>query len=272
MTRDSATVPRAFRQRVDIPVKGPLTDVPWITTTRKSDAVRRPAPRLSWPRRLPRRAHPHPRAGGRGDGPRVGRRNGRLASGCPKRQLPHLLARGLLKGLLLAARQPGLVLLRQLRNPRSRRSAFLLDWRGGYRRFVDGRRRILLFLLLAFLCHIWVEPTSPQVYSNQHCVFLSTGLATELASGIARREARYGTQPGHPEGIARHNSATGLRAGRRRPSEVAARRRSWMAACSQHGVASADRRAPIMEAGALPPPRIPFRTPALAATDKAMGA
>jgi len=65
----------------------------------------------------------------------------------------HLLVSGLLKGLLLAPRQPGLVLFRQLRNSRFRRSVFLLDWRGGYRRFADGRRLVFLVLLLAFLCH-----------------------------------------------------------------------------------------------------------------------
>jgi len=70
-----ASAPRACRLRVGIPLKWPLADVPWITTTRKSNAVRRPAPRRSW-RRLPRRAHPIRHARGRGDGPHGGCRNG----------------------------------------------------------------------------------------------------------------------------------------------------------------------------------------------------
>jgi hypothetical protein len=75
-----ASAPRACRLRVGIPLKWPLADVPWITTTRKSNAVRRPAPRRSW-RRLPRRAHPIRHARGRGDGPHGGCRNG-----APKRR------------------------------------------------------------------------------------------------------------------------------------------------------------------------------------------
>ena len=65
-----------------------------------------------------------------------------------------LLVSGFLKSLLVAPRQPGLVLARQLGNSRPRRSVFLLDWRGGYGRFADGRRLVFLILLIAFLSHM----------------------------------------------------------------------------------------------------------------------
>ena len=68
--------------------------------------------------------------------------------------VPHLLVRGLLKSLLLAPRQPGLVLFRQLRNSRSRRRVFLLDWRGGNWSFADSRGFVVLGLFLGFLCHM----------------------------------------------------------------------------------------------------------------------
>src|ERR1039457_4890359 len=64
-----------------------------------------------------------------------------------------LLVGGLLKGLLLAPRQPGLILFCQLGSFWSRRRVFLLDWHGGNRSFAGGRRFVFLILLLGFLCH-----------------------------------------------------------------------------------------------------------------------
>ena len=68
--------------------------------------------------------------------------------------MPRLPVSGLLKGLLLAPRQPGLILLRQFGDFRIRRSVFLLDWRDNYRRFAGGRGFVFLILLLGFLCHM----------------------------------------------------------------------------------------------------------------------
>jgi hypothetical protein len=51
--------------------------------------------------------------------------------------------------------------------------------------------------------------------------------AAGRAAGIGLREERYATQRAHPEVIARRNRATGAQAARRRPGEVAARRRYW---------------------------------------------
>jgi hypothetical protein len=77
---------RNRRLRDGAPVKWPCADVPG-SRARISDAIR---PRANHRRgRHPPAAHPHPRAGGRGDGPRRGgRRDGRRASGGAKRVMP----------------------------------------------------------------------------------------------------------------------------------------------------------------------------------------
>jgi hypothetical protein len=78
-----APAPRACRLRDGVPAKWPHAEVPWIR--RSLQMVRSPpaAPRKPWPRRPPPAAHPHPPAGGRGDGRR------HRAEGCS-------LSRGLL--------------------------------------------------------------------------------------------------------------------------------------------------------------------------------
>jgi hypothetical protein len=88
------TAPRACRLRDGIRVKWPLADVPgWITTTRKSYATHRPALRRSWRTTFRRAAHPHPPAGGRGDGPRAA--GGGTGDGIGLREA-HRARRGLL--------------------------------------------------------------------------------------------------------------------------------------------------------------------------------
>ena len=62
--------PRACRQRVGIPVKWPLADVPGSGELGKM--VPHMTPCKARMRRPPHTAHLHPRAGGRGDGPRAG--------------------------------------------------------------------------------------------------------------------------------------------------------------------------------------------------------
>jgi len=64
--RNRATGVPAARRR---PGEALVSRRSWMTA--EWCALRRAAPRKPWLRRPPRRAHPHPRAGGRGDGPRA---------------------------------------------------------------------------------------------------------------------------------------------------------------------------------------------------------
>jgi hypothetical protein len=66
-----ATAPLACRLRVGIPVKWTRAEGPQSHRVRRSCAIRRPARADHGCGHPPHAAHPHPRAGGRGDGPRA---------------------------------------------------------------------------------------------------------------------------------------------------------------------------------------------------------
>ena len=140
------------------------------------------------------RAHPHPRAGGRGDGERTagsGRREARYChpTRAPGRYRPARLAPRAcrLRVPYLCGRPATLVdagALRAPRFPSARRRS---------RRRTAGRGR-------------W---------------------NSRPASGCARRVTAPNTA-GHQEGTARRTRAKGAQAARQHPGEVAARRRPWM--------------------------------------------
>jgi hypothetical protein len=115
--------------------------------------------------------HPHPQAGGRGDGPRAaGAGTGRGALGCAKRVMPPNLGseevvarRTRATGVQAARRRPGEVAARR---------------RSWARRLPPAR----------------IPLRAPAVAATDH-----GRRAPGRAAGIGRREARYATQPGHPE-------------------------------------------------------------------------
>ena len=151
--------------------------------------IHRPPPRKSWIRPPPPGSHHHPHAGGRGDGPRAAR------AGAGRRQRV-IARRNRATGVQAARRHPGEVAvrgrswIRALRNggPPADRPAPIMD---AARPPPRGR--------------------------------LASGRA---ASGCAKRVMALRPRGLRPSGsIARRNCATAVQAVRRRPGEVATRRR-----------------------------------------------
>jgi hypothetical protein len=150
----------------------------WITTTPKSYAISRPAPRQPWTP-VPRRgAHPHPPAGGRGDGPRAaGAGTGRRKS----------FRRTSATGVPAARRRPGEVAAR--------------------RTLVDAAR---LANGAPLTCRPRADHGRGRPPRRAHPIRAPGGRGDGPRAGESgRRDARYATQLGQPEAVGRRNCANG---------------------------------------------------------------